>query len=236
VNALALINLLLFILLLLPRSLYYLLYHRQRFVACFGGHTLQRNGWRNTSRYSRFLTVTRPRWLPSLEQRWWWYEWHWARPHPQTLQTSAYPCNINTQNTVREIHVQIYLHFWPDTVMREFNTAESGGRIFQPLFYLPLTHGHKKCYWMLRFALECLLSQLFNGLLTQCRNYITSLTLCSEKLSWLCPTIKGSNSLETLLKSVSYEIFKQCLLGLPLETKPTGSRLLFSTKQKKMFI
>jgi hypothetical protein len=46
----------------------------------------------------------------------------------------------------------------------------------------------------------------------QCWNDITSLALSSVKLSWLCPTIKGSKWLKTLFKIVSCKIFKQYLI------------------------
>jgi hypothetical protein len=70
------------------------------------------------------------------------------------------------------------------------------------------------CYLTLRFASECLLSiprsKHLNGLLT-CWKTKHPWHYSSVKRSWLCPTIKGSKSLETLFKRVLCKIFEQCL-------------------------
>jgi hypothetical protein len=73
----------------------------------------------------------------------------------------------------------------------------------------------KTCYLIPGFASEYLLLNPLHSTwmaCCQCWNNITSLTLSSVKQSWLCPTIKEINALDTLFESVSCKIFGQCVL------------------------
>jgi hypothetical protein len=106
----------------------------------------------------------------------------------------------------------IYLPFWLDKVLRdvrrtslwkscwEIYTADSGSiLVFQLFLVCHSLMDTKICYLTLRFASELLLSvsraQHLNWMACwHCWNSITSLTLSSVKLSWLCPTINDEQA------------------------------------------
>jgi hypothetical protein len=107
---------------------------------------------------------------------------------------------------IREIRIWICLPFWPDKVMRDLHLCEWQQSSISAFLRLSLMDT-ETYYLTFKAASECLLSMP----LAQCWNNITSLTLSSAKQWWLCPTIKGSKSEETLFKSVSCKIFEQSL-------------------------
>jgi hypothetical protein len=123
-----------------------------------------------------------------------------------------------------------YLAFWPDKA-REIYTAENGNSlVFQHFLtrHSLVTHSwtQKQVTWH-----SCLLqsaSYLYPVhtkwmACRQCWNNITSLALSSVKLSWLCPTIKGSDSLQS--------IFKKCFLR-DFRTMFIGGQIIYQNKSK----
>jgi hypothetical protein len=90
------------------------------------------------------------------------------------------PEHVESEYSIREIHLRINLPFWSDKVMIDLHCL-----VFQLYFNLSLAHGQ----WAHSTWSSC----------CQCSESITSLTLSSVTLLWLCPIIMGSKLFETLL-------------------------------------
>jgi hypothetical protein len=98
--------------------------------------------------------------------------------------------------------------------MRDLHCWEWQQSRMSAVFSLSHTHGHKNMLLdtQVCFSVPPVYTQFTSLEWSENNsNTFTSLTFSSVKLSWLCPTIKGSNSLETLFKSVSCKIFGQCV-------------------------
>jgi hypothetical protein len=105
----------------------------------------------------------------------------------------------------------------------EIYITEMGSSLaFQLFFILSLTHEHKN--------MLCLL------ICWQCWSNLTSLTLSSVKLPWLCLTMKGSKSVETLFQNVYCVIFEQCLLPWSLGLKGMALDLLREFRTNGHFV
>jgi hypothetical protein len=149
-----------------------------------------------------------------------WSEHRWliinGFEQPQLPFTFVY-C-IATHHPRGELGIWIYLPFWPNKVMRDLHCWE---------WQQSLTHGHTNIIHVLDTQ-GCFRVPPANMLCTvlewpadnaEILN-ITFLTLLSSvKLSWLCLTIEGSKSLETLFTSVSCKILGQCLLSRCTDNK-----------------
>jgi hypothetical protein len=151
-------------------------------------------------------------------------EWPVLAKHQINLPFVGYTASVNSIslsfffylnfifiNRLREFRIRIYLPFWPEKVMRDLHCWEWQQFIISALSSLSGSQIQKQllvtqvCF---RVSPDLLpRAQRFMAC-WQWWNKTTSLALSSVKLLWLCTTIMGSKSFETLFQSVSCKIYK----------------------------